>query len=556
MMKLFFFLLLLAAMSTLHGQATTVPRQGPEAPGWADPPRLVVGIVIDQMRTDLLYRYWNNFGDDGFRRLVNEGAFLRDAHFDYSPTYTGPGHASIYTGTTPAHHGIVGNDMFLRATGGGLYCAGDPEMQGVGCEGPAGERSPVNLLSSTMADELERRTARRSRTIGLALKDRGAILPIGRTGDAAYWFAGGVFASSNWYFDALPQWVVDFNAEDRNTAYMQNTWDLVLPRERYLQVLPDDNPYEIPLPGAEAPTLPQDLSALYKPGSNLITTTPWGNTITTDFAIAALVGEEMGLDEYTDLLAISYSSPDILGHRMGLRSLELEDMYIRLDRDIARLLNELDARVGRDRYTLFLTADHAAADVPEYIRDLRGSSGYVDHKDLRTKLDSMLVRRHGRGDWILSITNEQVFLNDRLIQEKKLDMAQVQRQVAEALLAESYISHAITATELTNTVYPEGVQRSIQRGFMPQRSGDVCFAMFPGMIDVDDVPAVGKGTTHGSVWNYDTHVPVIFFGKGVTPGEVVRRTSITDIAPTIAMIVGMTMPDASTGHAVPEVLGH
>ena len=524
---------------------------------WEDPPKLVVGIVIDQMRTDLIYRYWRNFGEGGFKRAIGEGSFQRDAHFDYVPTYTGPGHASIYTGTTPAFHGIVGNDLFLRATGGGLYCAEDAEVTGVGCTGRIGQRSPVNLMSTTLADELERRTERRSRTIGIALKDRGAILPIGRTGDAAYWFGAGEeghFVTSTWYGDTLPAWLQEFNAEEKAKEYLSGTWDLLLPRERYQQVLPDDNPYEKPMPGARTATLPQDLAAISKGNTGVIAFTPWGNTLTTDMAIAAIAGEQLGTDAITDLLAVSYSSPDMAGHYMGIRSLELEDMYIGLDRDLARLFDRLDEVVGNEEYLVFITADHGAGDVPAYLKDLRGSAGSFDQSELIARIETMLDDRYGEADWVLTITNGQVFLNEKAIDGKQLDHGQIQRKVADLLLTDPLIATALSAIDLVSRQYTEGPQRAIQRGFMPQRCGDVCFSLQPGILDAADVYEVGKGSAHASAWNYDTHVPVIFFGKGVAKGEVHRRTSITDIVPTVAMLVGMTVPDASIGRVVPEVI--
>lgn len=523
---------------------------------WERPPNLIVGMIVDQMRTDLIYRYWDNFGEDGFKRLVRDGAFLRDAHFDYSPTNTGPGHASVHTGTTPAFHGIVSNDMFLRSTGGGLYCASDPSILGIGCEGNEGQRSPVNMMSSTMADELEKRTAHRSRTIGVALKDRGSILPIGRMGDAAYWFsaAEGKFISSSWYMDSLPGWLVAFNQEGRAAKYLDRKWELLLPRERYLQVLPDDNPYEKPIPGTVAATLPLDLTALPKENMNALIWTPWGNTLTTDIAIAAIVGEKLGQDQMTDLLSISYSSTDMLAHYTTIRSLELEDMYVRLDLEMARLLKELDDRVGKGEYLLFLTADHGGGDQPEYLKDLRASATSFDQKELRSVLEPLLVNAFGTGDWIMEITNDQVFLNGTTIASKKLEAAAVQRVVAEGLLHHPLVAYALTATDLTGQVYAEGPQRSVQRGFHPQRSGDVCFVLRPGVVDVTDMYEAGKGSTHGSVWNYDTHVPIIFFGKGIAPGEVLRPVSITDIAPTIAMLVGTTMPDACVGRVIEEVI--
>lgn len=526
---------------------------------WKATPRLVVGIVVDQMRVDYIYRYWDNFGEGGFKRLVNEGSFQRNAHFDYAPTHTGPGHASIYTGATPAHHGIVANDMFIRTTGTGLYCVQDDAVAGVGGTGIKGQRSPANLLSTTLADELERRYERRSKTIGVAMKDRGAILPIGRTGDAAFWFFEGPeghFATSTWYMQELPKWLNDFNAKGLARTYLTGTWDLLLPRERYHHVLPDGNPYEEPVPGATNATLPLDLAPLYAANSNNTAVLRWlpgSNTITTDLALAALKGEDLGKDEVPDLLAISYGAPDELGHNMGPRALEIEDMYLRLDRELERLFKALDADVGKGQYTVFLTADHGAVDVPEYLKDLKGSAGYVDMAALVSGVESALAVRFGPGKWVRKRIKEQLFLNDSLIAANHLDAAVVQRVAAEALLREPAIAEALTAADLVRTTYAEDLKRTIQRGFLPMRSGDVCFALRPSYL-AGWPNMLKQGTEHGSAWNYDTHVPVIFMGQGIRPGEVYRRTSITDIAPTVAMIVGCALPDASMGDPVPETL--
>lgn len=530
-----------------------------QAPAYQHPPKLVVGIVVDQMRTDYIYRYWDNYGEGGFKRLCTKGAFLRDAHFDYVPTETGPGHTSVYTGTAPARHGIVANDMYVRATGTTLYCAaGDAGTRAVGIDSIAGRKSPRNLLATTIADELERRFDGASKTIGIALKDRGAILPIGRTGDAAYWFAGaadGAFGTSSWYMEELPGWLARFNGERLAATYLGRTWDLLLPQEKYHAALPDSNRFELPLSGAATPALPQDLHALFKASGNtgLIAQTPWGNTLTTDLALAAISNEQLGADAITDLLAVSYSSPDILGHRMGPRAIEVEDMYLRLDLEIARLLDELDRRVGPGTYTVFLTADHAAADVPAYLASLKGSAGYPDAAAMERGLNAELVRRFGPGLWVRRMINEQVFLNDSLMRAMKLDAERVQRAAADFLLTDPLVAEALTASDLARYEYTDGLRWSLQRGFMPQRSGDVLFAYRPGYFEgYGSAPA--KGTTHGSGWNYDTHVPILFYGQGIRPGNVLRRTSITDIAPTISTIVGMTMPNASSGTVVTEAL--
>lgn len=516
-----------------------------QAPAWQAPPKLVVGIVVDQMRTDYIYRYWDNFGEDGFRRLIGEGAFLRDAHYNYVPTITGPGHASIYTGTTPSRHGIVANDLYDRVARKTYYCVNDTSTRSVGTTTTSGQRSPQLLLATTLADELELRFDRRSKTIGVALKDRSAILPIGRTGDAAYWFSGGAFISSSWYMKDLPQWAVAFNSKKLVDQYMTGKWELTLPRERYHQVLPDDNPYEIPLKTGLHASLPVDLDPIRLAGAGpeVLPYTPWGNTITTDMALAALEGEAMGVDDATDLLAISYSSTDLLGHRMGPRALEIEDMYIRLDAELKRLLDELDKRVGVGQYTVFLTADHGAADVPAYLKDLRGSAGYVDVQALVERVERQFPAQVSGGTLMIdTVIDGQIFLR-----------SSVTESFVDRLASQPEVARAVSAMEITGSNADELV-RSMANGFMPQRSGDVLFALRPGYFE-KETWSDGHGTTHGSAWNYDTQVPVIFFGKGVQRSEILRPTKITDIAPTISAIVGMTAPNAANGEVVHQVMG-
>lgn len=530
-----------------------------QPPTWQDPPRLVVGIVVDQMRTDYIYRYWDNFGEGGFKRLVNEGSFQRSAHYDYAATHTGPGHASIFTGTTPRDHGITLNDMFFRSTGEVVNCVLDRSVRPVGAEGPRSHRSPLNLLAGTLADELERRTDGRSKTIGVSIKDRGAILPIGRTGDAAYWFVDdpqGRIATSSWYMDSLPAWLVAFNEQDRFTGYMSGTWDLLLPRERYRTPLPDDNPYEYNIPGAPSATLPLDIAAAFQASGRdleVFKLLPAALTMTTDLAIAAMKGEDMGRDAIPDLLSVSYSATDEIGHAMGPRALETQDMYLRLDRELARLLKELDSHVGKGQYTVFLTADHAGGDVPEYLKDRKASAGYVDVAEIVAHTEAALVQQFGPGPWVRKRMKEQLFLNDSLVLARKVDRAAMQQVAAAAVRAFPGVAEAFTATDLTSAARPDGRAAMVQRAFMPARCGDVYYVLRPAHANTASGYA-RKGMDHGSPWNYDTHVPVLFYGKGVRPGEVLRRTAITDVAPTVSAIVGMTMPDAAIGNAVPEVI--
>jgi predicted AlkP superfamily pyrophosphatase or phosphodiesterase len=535
-MRTILFIAGIAAFSTVHAQE----------PQWTKPPKLVVGIVVDQMRVDNLYRYWDDFGDGGFKRLVREGSFQRDVHFNYVPTLTGPGHTSIYTGTTPARHGIVANDRYDRTSRRTIYCALDTTVHPVGTTDRSARRSPVQLLASTLGDELELRTDRRSRTVGIAMKDRAAILPIGLTGDAAYWYQGGEegnFVTSSWYMQELPQWVKVFNARHLAAKYLDRTWDLAMPRDRYHTPLPDDNPYEWALADGIPPSLPVDLAALRKKGADLglLLYTPWGNTITTDMAIAAIDGDSLGFDAVPDLLALSYSSIDEIQHNVGQRSVEAEDAYVRLDADLARLFMHLDEKVGKGEYTVFLTADHGGADVPAYLRDIKGSAGYTSMSALHQWLGE-----RGFASVIDTIWKDQIYLVPNA-------PAGTADAMVKALYGNPAIACAISANQLERHEALTGTAAAMANGFMPQRCGDVLFAMQPGFLR-GTPGSQGRGSTHGTDWNYDTQVPVLFFGKGVLPGEVLRRTSITDVAPTVCAILGMILPNAADGQVVPEVV--
>ncbi|HMC96589.1 MAG TPA: alkaline phosphatase family protein, partial [Flavobacteriales bacterium] len=386
-----------------------------------------------------------------------------------------------------------------------------------------------------------------------------SILPIGRTGDAAYWFApgDGSFVTSNWYMDALPEWVVAFNARKLAEKYLDRTWTPFFPIERYHQAMPDSNAYEAPLVAGARSAFPYPLAAWRAKGAglDLITATPWGNTLTTDMALAAIEGEELGKDAVTDLLAISYSSTDILGHKVGPRAVELEDLYIRLDLEIARLLAELDKRVGIGQYTLFLTADHGVVDVPQYLKDLKGSAGYVDMEPIRKKINEALVSFDAL-DSVAYIGDGQVFLAER--KDPGIHMAFIARPITvrDVLLAQPGIAAAWPAANMSLGIRKgDDLMDRVANGYMSQRCGDVLYTLRPGYFE-SHAGSPHQGTTHGSGWNYDTHVPVLFFGQGIAHGEVVRRTAVADIVPTLTMIIGCALPDAAVGEPVPEVIAH
>ena len=378
-------------------------------------PKLVVGIVVDQMRMDYLMRFENHFGNDGFKRFYDQGFVAKNHHFDYAQTKTGPGHASISTGTPPAIHGIIGNDWFDKTTAKKQYCVGDASFKSVGTATNAGRRAPTQLLVSTFSDENRLATQSRGKAIGISIKDRGAILSIGSAANAAYWFAGkdeGNFVTSTFYIDALPKWAADFNTQRFIDKYL-TTWDTFYPIETYVESGPDNTAYERNIFGKETPTFPYDIAGLVtkRGGYEVIKMTPFGNSLTTDFALHALEGEALGTDADADVLMISYSSTDYIGHAFGTNSKELQDTYIRLDKDLARLFSALDKQVGKGEYTVFLTADHGVAHVPLYLMDNKIPAGYFNNKEFRKGLQSAVETRFGKSGIIQNISNNEVFLN-------------------------------------------------------------------------------------------------------------------------------------------------
>jgi predicted AlkP superfamily pyrophosphatase or phosphodiesterase len=526
---------------------------GPVAPSFEDPPRLLVGIVVDQMRFDYLTRFWHEYGEGGFKRLVGEGFNCRDHHFNYAPTSTGPGHASVYTGTTPSRHGIIGNSWFDKETGASVYCVGDPSQTSVGTASDAGKQSPHRLQVTTITDQLRLHHQQRSRVIAVALKDRGAVLPGGHLANAAYWFEGGDtgnWVSSSYYMDSLPSWVDAFNASDAAEAY-KIPWKTLRKINTYAESGLDDVPYESPFRGEAAPVFPHDLPALWEENGrfDMLRSTPYGNSLTLDFALKAIESEELGTDIIPDFLAISFSSTDYVGHKFGVNSKEVQDTYLRLDEDLTRLLEYLDRHVGEGEYTVFLTADHGAGQVPAYLKDLKIPSGYQNTGEIGAKFRDFVQFRYGNTDIVRAFSNSQIFLDQQVLQSLDLPAREVEETLASELLGYDDIQEVYTRYQMQHTEYKEGMAAILQNGFHQKRSGDVLIVPAPATPDYSPT-----GSTHGSPYVYDTHVPLIFFGKGIQRGSSTRRTYIRDIAPTLAVLLGTAYPSGATGLPVSEAL--
>ncbi|MFT6934674.1 MAG: putative AlkP superfamily pyrophosphatase or phosphodiesterase [Maribacter sp.] len=516
-------------------------------------PKLVVGIVVDQMRYDYLTRFYTHYGEGGFKRMITQGFNCKNNHFNYAPTSTGPGHASVYTGTTPATHGIIGNNWYDKENDETVYCAGDDSYASVGTKSDAGQMSPHRMRVTTVSDELRLHTQMRGKTIAIALKDRGAVIPGGHTANAAYWFHGkdeGKWISSTYYMNELPTWVADFNSSGTAQSY-KKSWTTFKEISTYTESGPDNNAYEGLLKGESTPTFPHNTTNLLDKNKDfeIIKGTPFGNSITTDFAIEALDKEGLGMDDDTDFLAISFSSTDYVGHNYGVNSKEIQDTYLRLDADLERLLTALDKKVGKGEYTVFLSADHGAVEVPTYLKDMKIPAGYVDYNTIKTKFSDFLKYKYGTEDIVKNFSNLQVFLDHRIIKNLDLDVKQVQEDIAKEYLSYDFIDRVYTANQMWQNEYTRGIPYILQNGYNQKRSGDVLLVLKPGFI------SYGKtGSTHGSPQIYDTHVPLLFFGKGIKKGSTVERTEIPDIAPTIAALLGISFPSGSTGKPISVVL--
>ncbi|MHA7130324.1 alkaline phosphatase PafA [Algoriphagus namhaensis] len=515
-------------------------------------PKLIVGIVVDQMRQEYLHKYVDRFGEGGFRRLIDEGFMMRNGHYNYIPTYTGPGHASVYTGTTPATHGIIANAWYNRELNGSIYCAGDSTVTAVGGSESSGNISPRNLLTTTITDELRFSTNKRSKVVGVAIKDRGASLPAGHLGDA-YWYDSGTgnFMTSSYYYEKLPDWVQKFNKKELPAQYMEETWNTLYPIETYVQSIADDNDFEAGFAGKDTPTFPYVLPELKAQNGELgmIASTPFGNSLTLDFAIAALEGEQLGLRGETDFLALSFSTPDYIGHRFGPTSIELEDNYLRLDQEMKRLLDYLDNKYGKGEYLIFLTADHGVADIATYMTSERVPSGNLRMSYVNGVLKGYLNQTYGEGDWIKNISNDQVFLNTDLAKEKGVDIDDLEEELAQYMLRFNGIKEVYTSTAMRNTDFVDGRAALLQNGYNFKASGELLIILEPGWLTGGP-----KGTSHGTGFNYDTHVPILFYGWGVKAGSSTRKASITDIAPTLSMMLDIRLPNGSTGEPIFEII--
>lgn len=513
-------------------------------------PKLVVGLVVDQMRWDYLYRYSALYGEGGFKRMLKEGFSSENNFIPFVPTYTAVGQTCIYTGSVPAISGIVGNNWFDKTTGKGVYCTDDSTVSTIGNNGKAGKMSPANMWVTTITDELRLSNNFKSKVIGIALKDRGAILPAGHSANAAYWYDAGKWITSSHYMNTLPTWVEQFNAKDLPGKYMSKDWTTLLPMDKYDLSTADDKPYESAIRGEKSVTFPHKLSLITDSDKyEAFRTTPFANTFTFDFAKAAIENEALGKNTVTDFLAISISSTDYIGHNFGPNSVEVEDMYLRLDKDVAEFLLYLDSKLGKGNYTVFLSADHAVAHIPAFLAEHKIPGGNFEDGDIRKELNQMIETDFGVKNVVQSLQNYQVYLNTNELEKQGKDVAAVKKAAIKILQAKPFIITAFETDKLATTTLPEPQKTMLTNGYNTKRSGDIQFTIKAGYFDGGK-----KGTTHGA-WNpYDAHIPCVFFGWGVKPGKIYRETYMTDIAPTLAAMLQIQMPNGNVGKVITELV--
>ena len=514
-------------------------------------PKLVVGIMVDQMRWDYLYRYYDRYQPGGFKRLLQEGFTCENNYIDYVPTITAVGHSTVYTGSVPAIHGITGNDFIIQATGKWMYCTQDTVVQTVGSTSAAGKMSPRNLLVTTITDELKLATNFRSKVIGVALKDRGSIFPVGHAANAAYWFddATGNWITSTFYMPELPAWVKQFNQQKLPEKYLQQDWTTLYNINTYVQSSPDNNGYEGKFSGMNTPTFPVKTSGMFSKDFSIIRTTPYGNSLTLEMAKAAVENEELGKGPVTDFLAVSCSSTDAVGHKFGTHAIETEDTYLRLDQDLASFFKFLDDKVGQGNYTVFLTADHGAGHNTNFLKDHHIPAGSWQSSNYQNELNKMLEEKYSVKNLVLSFNSFQVNLNNALITRNKLDEDAIRRDCILFLKSKPGVAYVIDMEKVQEASVPDVLRSRIIKGYNAERSGAIQIILKPAWQS-----GYATGTGHAA-WNpYDAHIPLVWMGWGIQQGKTNKPTHMTDIAATLAALLHIQMPNGCIGQPIDEVL--
>ncbi|HEY4425190.1 MAG TPA: alkaline phosphatase family protein [Pyrinomonadaceae bacterium] len=541
-------------------------------------PKLVLLIVVDQFRYDYLERFGDLFGPDGFRRLIRDGASWAQSNYDHMPTYTAPGHGTMMTGAYPAESGIIGNEWLDRATGKRITSVSDESVKLLGGNPNDPASSPSRLMASTVGDELRLATNDRAKVIGISVKDRSAILPAGRHANAAYWFnwLTGTMVSSTYYFNQLPAWVTSFNNTKPADKYFGAKWERLLPEAEYLKRAGPDDPKWEDVSNAWTPdtnTFPHTITGgETAPGQKFYTAldyTPFTNDILVSFAQNAIVNEQLGQDDDTDVLTVSFSANDYVGHRFGPYSQEVMDVTLRTDRNIATLLDFVDSRIGLANTLVAFTADHGVSPIPEHAAAMGLGGGRIPFETVMGKIQAAISARYNpqgkkpdpSADYLLRFQegtawrewfiNNNIYFNYDALKRDGVDVEEFSQVVIRAALSVPGIARCFSRLQLLRgaTSVTDPIERRALHGFYPSRSGDVVLVAEPYKYIAETITA-----THGSPYSYDTHVPTIIMGAGVNAGRYLEPATPADIAPTLSAILRITAPSNSTGRVLVEAL--
>lgn len=532
----------------VQGQSAYIP---PEKP------KLVIGIIVEQLRYDQLEKLRSILPEDGICKMINEGTYFKNASYDYLLTQAAPGFATISSGTDPSYHGMTSDTWYHPLNDQMIYCVQDSKVNPVGGSFEAGLFSPANLLSSTFADELEMSTCGEAKVFGVGVKEMSSIITAGHSADGAYWYDDrtGTWMSSTYYTKELPGWLMDFNATMYPETYLSKTWTPLMDPSLYPGCQVDSNKFE---KGFNSQTwFPYDLKALSTTGRLLnekknygfLRETPFADDFTTDLALRLIEKEALGQDDVVDYLAITYSATDYIGHRFGPSSVESADAIVRLDRNINRLLEVVNGKLGKKNVLVYFVSAHGVSEIPAILEANRIPSGYFRLNQSLQLLKSYLNAIYGQGDWVKGFHENQIFLNRTLVEDADIPLEEMQRKIARFMVQFSGISNAVPCSTFEMSTFSEGMLKKMNNSFSPQRSGDIMITLNPGWVEKDELEV----TDHNSPYEYDSHVPLIWYGWTSSKSTVTRKVNIKDIAITLSDLCKVPLPNAANGAPLTEL---
>jgi hypothetical protein len=521
-----------------------------------DKPKLVIGIIVEQLRYDQLERIRDILHENGIRRLVSEGTYYHNVSIDYISTQAAPGYATISAGTSPSKHGIISDTWFHPFNDQMIFCVQDPNASPVGGSFETGLCSPVNLLSSTFADELQMATCGAAKVYGIGMREMGAIITAGHAADGAFWYDDrtGTWMSSTYYTEQLPSWLIDLNAMMLPSQYLNQQWKPLMDPSRYTGCQPDSSDLERGFNGQT--WFPYDLKALSTTGKllnvkrdySILRETPFADDFTTELALRLIDNEQLGYDDITDYLTITYSATDYIGHRFGPSSVEASDALVRLDRSVSLLLDKIHKSLGKKNVLVYFVSAHGVSEIPAVLEKSRIPSGYFRLNQSLQLLRSYLNAVYGQGDWVKGFFDNQIFLNRALIEDADINLEDIQKKVARFMVQFSGIAAAVPSSAFEMSDFSGGLLLKMNNNFSPQRSGDVIISLSPGWVEKTD-----NVTEHNSPYEYDSHVPLIWFGWTASRASVTRSVSTRDIAVTLSVLCRVPLPNAADGDPLHEL---